>query len=110
MNEIKFLVQGSAPEPYLVIFRKSGNNLIALCNCLAGQNGMYCKHRFRILAGSDEGIVSDNVQDVEIVKAWLKDSDVEKALNELHEAEADLTKLKKKVSALKKKVAKTLIE
>lgn len=110
MNEITFFVQGSAPAPYLVIFRKSGNNLTGLCNCAAGENGMYCKHRFRILAGSTVDIVSDNIQDVEIVKTWLKDSDVEKALDELHSAESDLEKLKKKVSALKKKVAKALID
>lgn len=108
MNEIKFFVQGSAPEPYLVVFRKSGNNLTGLCNCPAGEYGMYCKHRFRIIAGSSEGIVSENLQDVEIVKEWVKGSDVEKALNELHQAETDLEKMKKKVSALKKKLAITL--
>jgi len=110
MNEIKFFVQGSAPEPYLVVFRKSENNLTGLCNCPAGENGMYCKHRFRILAGLREGIVSENIKDVEIVKSWVKGSDVEKALEELHQAETDLEKMKKKVSALKKKLARTLID
>lgn len=110
MDEIKFLVQGSAPEPYLIVFRKNGNNLTGLCNCPAGENGMYCKHRFRILAGSNEGIVSDNINDVDIVKNWVKGSDVEKALDEMHQAEADLEKMKKKVSALKKKLARTLID
>lgn len=110
METAKFLVQGSSPEPYVVSFRKNGNNLTALCSCPAGENGMYCKHRFRILAGSTEGIVSDNIQDVEIVKSWVKGSDVEKALNELHQAESDLEKMKNKVSALKKKLARTLID
>jgi len=108
MNEINFLVQGSAFEPYEVVFRKSDNNLTALCTCPAGENGMYCKHRFRILAGSTEGIVSDNTKDVEIVKTWLKGSDVEKALEELHQAEADFEKIKKKVSTLKKILARKL--
>lgn len=110
METIKFFVQGSAPEPYLVVFRKSGNNLTGLCNCPAGENGMYCKHRFRILAGSTEGIVSENITDVEIVKSWVKGSDVEKALEELHQSEIELEKMKKKVSALKKKLARTLID
>lgn len=110
MNEIKFFVQGSAPEPYLVVFRKRDNNLTGLCNCPAGENGMYCKHRFRILAGSSEGIVSNNIKDLDIVINWVKGSDVEKALDELHEAETDLEKMKKKVSVLKKKLANTLID
>ncbi len=110
MEKIKFLVQGSAPEPYIVVFNKDGNNLTALCDCPAGENGMYCKHRFRILAGSSEGIVSDNIKDVEIVKSWVKGSDVEKAMDELHQAEMDFEKMKKKVSALKKKLARKLID
>lgn len=108
MNEIKFFVQGSAPEPYLVVFRKSENNLTALCNCPAGEYGMYCKHRIRILAGSDEGIVSENIKDVEIVKNWVKGSDVEKVLDELLQSEIELGKLQKKVADLKKKLAKVL--
>lgn len=110
MNQIKFFVQGSAPEPYLVLFRKNENNLTGLCNCPAGKNGMYCKHRFRIIAGSSEGIVSENIKDVETVKNWLIGSDVEKALDELHQAETDIEKMKKKVSALKKKLARTLMD
>ena len=110
MNEIKFFVQGSAPDPYLVIFRKSQNNLSSLCNCSAGQNGMYCKHRIRILAGSIDGIVSENIKDVEIVKSWVIGSDVEKALDELRQAETELEKMKRKVSALKKKLGRTLVD
>ncbi|MEJ2105019.1 MAG: hypothetical protein P8X47_10645 [Ignavibacteriaceae bacterium] len=71
---------------------------------------MYCKHRFRILSGIKDGIVSDNVNDVEIVKTWIKGSDVEKAMNELLEAEIELENSKKKVSALKKKLARTLLD
>jgi len=110
METIKFLVQGSAPEPYVVAFSKKENNLTCLCNCPAGKHGMYCKHRFRILAGSSEGIVSDNASEVEIVKTWVNGTDVETALNELHQAETNLEKMKKKVSALKKKLARTLID
>jgi len=47
---------------------------------------------------------------VEIVKTWVNGTDVETALNELHQAETNLEKMKKKVSALKKKLARTLID
>jgi uncharacterized Zn finger protein len=60
MEETYFIVQGSADEPYKVTFRRKGNNLSAYCTCPAGENGQYCKHRFRILAGCDDGIVSEN--------------------------------------------------
>lgn len=67
METREFLVQGSALEPYKVTFKKVGGNLSAYCTCPAGENGMYCKHRFNILEGSTKGIVSGNEADVQIV-------------------------------------------
>jgi len=108
MEKIYFLVQGSAEEPYKVTFQKSGNTLSAYCTCPAGENGQYCKHRFRILGGSAEGIVSGNSDDVMIVKSWLPGTDVEAALLEVTEKEILLEKAKKDLSAVKKKLARTM--
>ena len=110
MEKIKFLVQGSAPEPYIVVFHKNGNNLTAQCSCPAGENGMYCKHRFRIMEGSNENIVSNNISDVKLVATWLIGSDVEIAIKELKLAEDELLLAKKKVSDYKKKLARKLID
>ncbi len=110
MDKIKFLVQGSAEYPYEVIFIKRGSNLSAYCTCPAGENSQYCKHRFRILAGSNEGIVSDNKDEVMIVKAWLPGTDVEAALHEVVEKERVLEKAKKDLSAAKKKLARIMTD
>jgi hypothetical protein len=110
MEKIKFLVQGSSEEPYEITFTKSGNNLTALCTCPAGQNGMYCKHRFRILSGSIEGIISKNLDEVSQVNSWLSGSDIEEAINELAEAEMELLNAKKKVSSCKKKLARKMYD
>ena len=107
--EIKFLVQGSDVEPYTVIFRNSEEGLVSLCNCLAGKNGMYCKHRIRILRGSIEGIISENLNDVDTVKSWFPGSRVEHAIIELELAENQLESFKKKISQLKRNVAKCLL-
>jgi len=57
-DSVSFSVQGSAPEPYHVLFRRNGANLSAYCTCPAGENGMYCKHRIRILQGlAEESLV-----------------------------------------------------
>jgi hypothetical protein len=108
MEKFYFLIQGSAEEPYKVTFQKTGNNLSAYCTCPAGENGQYCKHRFRILGGSTEGIVSGNSDDVMIVKSWLYGTDVEAALLEVTEKEKLLEKAKKDLSAAKKKLARTM--
>lgn len=110
MEDICFLVQGSAEEPYKVTFKKNGSNLSAYCTCPAGENGQYCKHRFRILAGSDEGIVSGNKDEVMIVKSWLPGTDVETALIEVAEKERVLEKAKKYLSTAKKKLARIMTD
>jgi uncharacterized Zn finger protein len=52
MDKASFLVQGSAAEPYKVIFKlRDDKNLSAYCTCQAGQKGTHCKHRINILRG-----------------------------------------------------------
>ncbi len=105
MDTIRFLVQGSASLPYEVTFQKQGANLAAFCSCPAGENGQYCKHRFRILEGSREGIVSGNENQVETVVSWLPGSDVESAMKAVVIAERELERAKSVVTDAKKRLA-----
>jgi uncharacterized Zn finger protein len=104
-ERISFLVQGSALQPYHVVFTKEADNLNAICNCPAGLNGQYCKHRFSILAGDASAVVSSNVEDVETVKKWMAGSDIEEAMSELAEAEHHMDVAKKRVAKAKKALA-----
>lgn len=106
MENIYFLVQGSAEEPYKVTFKKNGSNLSAYCTCPAGENGQYCKHRFRILDGCDEGIVSSNKDEVMIVRSWLRGTDIEAALMAVIDAQKQCEKFKSELSAAKKRLAR----
>ena len=108
--DIVFLVQGSSPEPYKLLFRRGAANLTARCNCQAGISGMACKHRIRILHGDPEGVVSPNVDQVPLVASWLSGSDVEIVLNELQAAVARLEQAKLEVSAFKKALARSLAD
>jgi len=101
MEDIQFLVQGSASEPYKVRFEKSGRNVNAFCTCPAGANGQYCKHRFNIMAASRKGIVSANGDLVATVKSWLQGSDIEQALSELAEAEHEHEQAKARLKKAK---------
>ena len=109
MQEISFEVQGSASDPYGVVFvKRTETNLSAYCSCPAGENGQYCKHRFNILDGVTKGIVSNNLDDVKIVQSWLAGTDVEEALNKMRNLEAEAARIKKELSAAKKVVAKAM--
>ena len=107
-EEIRFLVKGSASEPYELSFRKSGDNIIALCTCPASLNGLHCRHRLGIFSGSCKGIISGNENQVALVQSWLPGTDIEFLLNQVAEAEATLKSAKNNLSKLKKKLANAM--
>jgi uncharacterized Zn finger protein len=106
----QFLVQGSSSDPYKVTIELSGTNLTALCNCPAGKNGMYCKHRFNILSGSKKNIVSGNEDEIREVVSWLPGTDVDAAMHELLLVETEAEEIKRKLKATKKLLAKSMID
>jgi SWIM zinc finger len=108
---IKFLVQGSDPAPYEVVFDRKGDSVGATCSCPAGMKGpvgQCCKHRIAILCGDGDGIVSPNASDVKIVRGWIAGSDIEIALTQLTEGEVEREKARRKVAAAKKALAKVM--
>jgi uncharacterized Zn finger protein len=110
-DTFEFLVQGSAPEPYVVSFRRrDAKNISAYCTCPAGESGMSCKHRIRILRGLVEGIVSKNTAHVAAVAGWLAGSDVATALQTIDELEKEAERIKKALSAAKKALARCLLD
>ena len=109
MEEIAFDIQGSAPDPYRVVFvRRSQTNLSAHCSCPAGENGKCCKHRFAILDGVQNGLVSSNADDIKIVQSWLSGTDVEKALLKMRALEKEAEKIKRELSSAKHDLAKAM--
>jgi hypothetical protein len=108
MEEIIFSVQGSAEVPYTIRFRKDGFHLSASCSCPAGGVGQYCKHRIRLLEGSEEGIVSENTSSVKTVVSWLPGTDVAVALNAVRAAESRFEAAKSELAKVKKLLATTL--
>ena len=104
-----FYVKGSAPEPYRVIFTKTGDkNLSADCDCTAGIYNVACKHKLRILANNPADIVNLNMDDFNLVQTWLPGSDVHNAMQELKQAEKELKAAKDRVTAAKRKLFHTL--
>lgn len=107
-ERVTFQVQGSAPVPYDVTFEFTNGQLSASCNCPAGEHGQYCKHRFRILSGSIDGIVSDNTADVAAVQSWFKGTELHRAIESLLTLEREAEELKKRISKEKKIVARVM--
>ncbi len=109
MDEIAFEFQGSAESPYLVTFRRHGAEVIATCTCPAGENGQHCKHRIGILAGSTDGIVSTNANDVSLLLAWLPGTKLAAALAAVAAADEKSEMAKRFAMTEKKKLARVLL-
>jgi len=109
MTTYKFLVQGSSPKPYEVVFYSSENNMSATCNCNAGLNGQTCKHRLNILGGDTNGIISGNENEVKMVLHDFKNTLLEVKLNQLAKEEMELEILKKKITITKKELANVFL-
>lgn len=108
MSKIEFLVTGSTPEPYKVVFEKKDNSIRALCNCQASVNGKHCKHRISILKGESKDIVSDNLAQVNTIAKWLNNTDLEQALEIFNKAESNAEKAKKQLAKAKKDLVKAM--
>ena len=94
MTNLRFEIQGSADEPYVVVIERQANNLRATCDCPAGTNGLHCKHRLRLFKGDSTGIVGGDTKRVGEVPKLVEGTDVELAILtlELAEKEAELAK------------------
>ena len=105
----EFMVQGSQPEPYKVVFKKNGSDLRASCSCRAGVNGLLCKHRLSILNGDMSAVVSENIDQVTEVNSWLDGSNVAAAIAEVVALESEKKLIEDRLKRVKKLVAKALI-
>jgi hypothetical protein len=111
MDKVSFLVQGSAAEPYEVIFKlRDDKNLSAYYTCQAGSKGTHCKHRINILRGETRGIVEGDLNDVKKVLSWLPGTDVEAAIKEIENAEDALVLAKSNLARAKKKLGQALLD
>lgn len=107
--EYAFHIQGSAEEPYYVLFNYRKDKFRTRCDCPAGLKKQLCKHVTTILNGEvPEGIVHGEVEKIpNIVKAFNQSEAFEVYELYLGELEA-LEELKKQVSNRKKQFARTI--
>lgn len=108
MDRLIFSVSGSSGARYQVTFQKSENKVHAFCTCQAGQNGTYCKHRFSLLNGEYDRIISDNVSTLHQLREMIKGSELEAKYNALTEAEIAHLTAKRRLDAARIDLAKAM--
>ncbi|MCB9990664.1 MAG: SWIM zinc finger family protein [Rhodospirillales bacterium] len=108
MQRLEFIVEGSKGDEYEVSFEREGNNLDVFCTCAAGENGLYCKHRFALMDGDVGALLSENENDVAALKELMKGTDVEAAYNDVMSLQAQYDEIHTRLKAAKKILAKAM--
>lgn len=108
MQRLEFMVEGSKGDEYRIIFERDGDNLNAYCSCPAGDSGTYCKHRFALMDGEVEDLLSDNETDVTILKEMMAGTDVERIYKEVVATQAEYDKIGQRLKAIKKELARAM--
>lgn len=100
MKTFTFSVQGSAPVPYNVIFYFEKELVKSTCTCEAGNRNIHCKHRFEILNGKLNSIVSNNQNEANELIQLFKSTTLHNKMQELERLTVQSDKLKKEVNNL----------
>lgn len=104
MEKRTLKVKGSKPELYTVKVEHHGNGkLIARCNCDAGENKLYCKHRFGVLRGETANVV-EGAEHVGTVAAWYEESDLKDAVLDAEERKQATKEADRRRAKIEKKV------
>ncbi len=108
MERVEFIVLGSKGDEYKVVFEKNIGRVHAFCSCPAGESGTYCKHRFQIMDGQYDSIVSGNANEIERVKAMLKNSELQRKYEDVIQASAAHEETKNLLNISKRELARAM--
>ncbi|MDE4303997.1 hypothetical protein PXK30_03620 [Phaeobacter gallaeciensis] len=93
----------SSGNEYRIVILQEQNGVSLSCNCPAGATGGFCKHRFALIDGNTKDVVAAT-GDVGTIPSMVKGTELEAAINRMHDqeraikdAQADLKQIKKMV-------------
>ncbi|MBI1393965.1 MAG: hypothetical protein GC152_14605 [Alphaproteobacteria bacterium] len=113
VQSLKFSVIGENDDVFEVTISRDANNssnLKASCTCGQARRGEFCGHRFDILEGERANLASDNVDDLDVLAAWIRGSDIESAMKELSKARSDLNVARDNLAYKRRMLVKRMLD
>lgn len=110
---LKFSVMGDSGDLHHVTIERDNVNIANLqahCTCGDAQHGELCSHRYQILEGEVENIVSENLEDAQKLREWIKGSDIEVAMQNLSKAKTELRLAYEKVDHCRKMLVRRMLD
>ncbi|NEU11802.1 DNA polymerase III [Methylobacterium sp. BTF04] len=74
--DLRFSMRGSSGNRYAVTLENRASGLHLRCTCMAGRYGTRCRHVTSLLLGDITDLLSDNHDDVEVLRQRLKMTDL----------------------------------
>ncbi len=104
---------GSDNDVHTVSIERDANNtanLKALCSCGEAAGQSICDHRFTILEGEIENVVSVDLGDVHTLRDWVRGSDIDVAMRNLSKAKTELKLAHEKVARARELLARRMMD
>ncbi len=105
---LKFLVQGSRADPYIITARRTGAGVTISCDCPAGERKQHCRHRLDLLDGDITSLSSENYDDVTTLLAWLPGTTLAEAMEALRKAQETYDAAKPELAGRKKALGRIM--
>ncbi|WP_158811439.1 hypothetical protein [Beijerinckia sp. L45] len=105
---LNFQVRSSSSDEIYKITATFAPSLKISCTCMGGSMGSICKHRTALLLEDASSAIDVNVEDLRTLSARVKASPLGSAIQEMSELEAEADKIKKKLTAHKRVIARLL--
>ncbi|MGY6709723.1 MAG: SWIM zinc finger family protein [Rhizobiaceae bacterium] len=106
---LMFEVEGSSGDLYSIEVSRGARGPLIDCNCQAGQNGQYCKHRFALLDGDTSRLLAGH-DDIPALLTMVENTELSAAIGRMRQLEAEAAKLKAELSKAKKAVARAMMD
>lgn len=107
-QRLEFIVEGSRGDQYRVTDERTAENLNVFCTCKAGEDSLYCKHRFALFDGDTTNLQSGNEDYVGLLQEMLNGTDVELALNDVKRLDMAHEDARKALGSAKRALAKAM--
>lgn len=85
-------------------------NLRALCSCGEAVADSICDHRFSILECDTANVLSANPADVNVLRDWIKGTDIDVAMRNLSKAKTELKLAHEKVARAREVLARRMMD
>ena len=107
-DELHFRVRSSSSDEVYEIAATFAPTLKITCTCQGGQMGAACKHRTALLLEDPSALIDVNLDELRSLSRRAKASPLGDAMAEMTELEGEADRIKKKMMAQKKKIARLL--